>query len=149
MDILSDSHFSCRMLTRAMEDRWCDQLVANCVPNLDTKVSKQSMEVGGSLVNQLKAPPFSEVGNTQHRTTMSKVYKLMWIVYTSICSSGWSFRRNGLCSCPSTWVAIVLPSGSQWMGVFGIYPTCRTWETICSSRTRPQPPGYEWALAPR
>ena len=88
MNSLSDSPFSCRMLTRAMEDRWCGQLVVNCIPNLGTRVSKQSMEYRGSLVNQLKAPPFSEVGNTQHWTALFEVYKLMWVVYTSMYSSG-------------------------------------------------------------
>ena len=45
--------------------------------NLATSVSKQSTEFGGSLVNQLKAHPFSEVGKTRHRTASSVVYMLM------------------------------------------------------------------------
>ena len=88
MNSLRDSPFSLRMLTRAIKVRWCCQLVANCVPNLGTKVSKKSMEFGGSLVNQLKAPSFSKVGNTQHMIALFEVYKLMCVVYTSMCSSG-------------------------------------------------------------
>jgi len=45
-------------------------------------------EVGESFVNQLRAPPFSDVGNTQHRTASSEVYKLIYIVYTYMCLSG-------------------------------------------------------------
>jgi len=39
-------------------------------------------------VNQLKAPPFNEVGNTRHRTVLSEVYKLICVVYTFMCSLG-------------------------------------------------------------
>jgi len=45
------------MPTKAMEVRLCGQLVANYVPNLATSVLKQSIEFGGSFVNQLKALP--------------------------------------------------------------------------------------------
>jgi len=34
-------------------------------------------ELGGSFVNQLKAPPFREVGKTRYRTASSVVYKLV------------------------------------------------------------------------
>jgi len=63
-------------------------MVANCVPNLATSVSKQFIEFGGSFVNQLKAPPLKEVGNTRHRTASSDVYRLMCVVNASMCSSG-------------------------------------------------------------
>ena len=88
MKVLKDSPFSWRMPTKAMEVRWCDRLVANCVSNMDISVAKLSTELGGSFVNQLKAPPFSNVGNTQHRTVSFEVYKLMWVVYASMCSYG-------------------------------------------------------------
>jgi len=61
------------MLTKAMDVRWWGQLVANWTSNLATSVSKQSIEFGGSFENQLKASPFKEVGNTQHRTASSAV----------------------------------------------------------------------------
>ena len=57
MNSLNDSLFSYRMPTKAMEVRLCGQLVANYVPNLATSVLKQSIEFGGSFVNQLKALP--------------------------------------------------------------------------------------------
>ena len=76
MNNLRDSRFSWWMWTRTIEVRCCSRLVVKCVPNLEAKVSKQLMEFGGSLVNQLKALPFSEVGNTQHSTTLSKVYNV-------------------------------------------------------------------------
>ena len=88
MNSQRDSPFSWQMPTRAIEVRGCSRLVVNRVPNLDTRVSKQSMNFGGSLVNQLKAHPFSEVGNTRHRTVLVEVYKLMCMVYTSMCSLG-------------------------------------------------------------
>jgi len=47
MKSLNDSPFSCRMLTTKINIKWCDQLVANYVMNLATKVSSQSIENGG------------------------------------------------------------------------------------------------------
>ena len=85
MNFIRDSPFSWRMLTRAMDVRWWGRLVANWTSNLATSISKQSTEFGGSFMNQLKAPPFKEVGKTQHKTAL---YKLIWVVYTSMCSSG-------------------------------------------------------------
>jgi len=71
--VLRDSPFSWRMPTRAMEVRWCDRLVANWVSNFVTRVAKLSMELGESLVNQLRAAPFSDVGNTRYKTASSDV----------------------------------------------------------------------------
>jgi len=34
------------------------------------------MELGGSLVNQLRAPPFSDAENTRHKTESSNVYMI-------------------------------------------------------------------------
>jgi len=44
--VLSDSPFSWRMPTRAMEVRWCGRLFANWVSNFATSVAKLSMELG-------------------------------------------------------------------------------------------------------
>ena len=61
------------MPTRAMEVRWCGWLVANCVSNFATSVAKLSMELGESLVIQLRAAPFKDVGNTRHNMASSEV----------------------------------------------------------------------------
>jgi len=71
--VIKDSPFSWRMPTRAMEVRWCGRLVGNWVSNFATSVTKLSMELGESLVNQLRAAPFKDVGNTQHNTASSEV----------------------------------------------------------------------------
>jgi len=71
--VLRDSPFSWLMPTRAMDARWCGLLVANWVSNFIMRVAKLSMELGGSLVNQLRAAPFSDVGNTWHNTASSEV----------------------------------------------------------------------------
>ena len=42
--VLRDSSFSCRIFTKAMEVRWCGQLVVKCAPNFVVSVSKQSMD---------------------------------------------------------------------------------------------------------
>jgi len=102
MNSLKDSAFSCRMLTRAMDVRWWGQLVENCIPNLDISVSKQSMEYEWSLVNQFKDPPFSEVGNTQHKTVLSEVTNSCEKCIRPCARQDWSSRRNDLCSGPST-----------------------------------------------
>ena len=73
---------------QAIKVIWCKRLVANCISNLDINVAQLSVELGGSLVNQLRALPFRDVGNTQQMTASSAVYKLMCVVYASMCSSG-------------------------------------------------------------
>ena len=60
----------------------------NYVSNLEISVAKLSTKLGGSFVNQLRFPPFNDVGNTRHKTVSSEVYKFMCIVYASMCSSG-------------------------------------------------------------
>lgn len=85
--VLKESPFSWRIPTRAMEVRWCGWLVANYVSNLDISVMKLSMEKGGSFLNQLKAPPLRDVGNTRHMTASSVVYRLKCVVYALMCSS--------------------------------------------------------------
>ena len=71
--VLNDSPFSWRMPTRAMEVKWCGRLVANWVSNFATSVAKLSMELGESLVNQLRVTSLKDVGNTQHNTTSFEV----------------------------------------------------------------------------
>lgn len=39
-------------------------------------------------MNQFMAIPFSDVGNTQQRKASSAIYRLTWVTYASICSSG-------------------------------------------------------------
>ena len=73
MKVFRDFPFSWRMPTRAMEVRWCGQLVAKYVSNLDISIAKLSQELGESLVNPLRASPFNYVGNTRHKTASSKV----------------------------------------------------------------------------
>jgi len=53
-----------------------------------TRVSKQSIHNNGNRVNQLKVAPFKVVGNTQYKMASFHVYKLICVVYTAICSSG-------------------------------------------------------------
>lgn len=55
MKVRNGSFFSCRMLTRATDDRWWGRLVANCMPKQATRVSNESTEFGGSRVNQWRA----------------------------------------------------------------------------------------------
>jgi len=43
------------------------------VSNFATSVAKLSMELGESLVNQLRDAPFKDVGNTRHNTASSEV----------------------------------------------------------------------------
>ena len=71
-----------------MDVRWWGRLVANWTSNFAIRVSKQSIEFAGSLVNQLRVLPFREVGKTRQKTASSVVYKLMCVVYASTCSSG-------------------------------------------------------------
>jgi len=61
--------------------------VANCALNFMTKVSKQSMESIGSFVNQFRATPFREVGNTRQKRASSAVYRLICVTYASMCLS--------------------------------------------------------------
>jgi len=71
--VLKDSPFFWRMPTRAMDVRWRGRLVANWVSNFATSEAKLSMELGESLVNQLRVAPFKDVGNTRHNTASSEV----------------------------------------------------------------------------
>ena len=52
MKVRSLSFFSCGILTRATNVRWCGRLVANYVPKWVAKVSNESTELRGSRVNQ-------------------------------------------------------------------------------------------------
>ena len=53
-----------------------------------TKVLKESIEYGGSLVNQLSTIPFKLLGNTRHMIASLVVNNSILVVYTSMCSSG-------------------------------------------------------------
>jgi len=49
---------------------------------------KESIEYGGSLVNQLNAIPFRLLGKTLHIMASLVVNNSISVVYTSMCSSG-------------------------------------------------------------
>jgi len=72
-NVLKDSPSSWRMLMSTREVRSCGFDVANYAPNWYDKVSKQSMENGARRVNQLKAAPLRDVGNTLQKMASSKV----------------------------------------------------------------------------
>ena len=79
--------FSCRMLTKVMDVRWCGLLIANWAPNFVTRVSKQFMDLGGKRVNQLRFASFREVWKSLQKIMSSDVCKLIFVKYISICSS--------------------------------------------------------------
>lgn len=87
MNSLSDYSFSCLILTKAIEVKWCRRLVVNYAPNFSTSVWKQSMDNYEKRVNQLNTAGFNVVGNTRQRMTLFHVYKIIYVVYIRICAS--------------------------------------------------------------
>lgn len=49
---------------------------------------KRVHKLGGKRVNEWRACPFSDDGNTLQKIASSVVYKLTWVMYTSRCSFG-------------------------------------------------------------
>lgn len=80
MKVHNGSFFSCRMLTRATDVRWCVGLVTNCDLKRVAKVSNESTELGGSHINHLWVSLFIDVGNTWQRIVSFVVYKLTWVM---------------------------------------------------------------------
>ena len=87
MNIRRDSPLSCLMFTNATDVMWWGLLVIKCAPNMATKVSKESIDWGGSQVNQLSAAPFREVGKTlQYMLPSGLMYSsesVDWVTYRS------------------------------------------------------------------
>ena len=66
--------FSCRMFTKAVNIKWCGWLITNCVLNLATNMSKESIERGvGSHVNQPSAP-LQRCGEHVNNTTSFVIF---------------------------------------------------------------------------
>jgi len=87
MKVLNGYPFSYRIFTNVIKVKWWGLLMTNWAPNFITKVSKESIKYSGNHVNQLKTTPFSIVGNTLHKMTSLKVYKLTNVIYMATCSS--------------------------------------------------------------
>ena len=64
MIFLRDSSFACRRLPKVVEVMRWDLLVAFCTLNSSTRVSKLSMDIGGSAQYQVNAIPLRDVGKT-------------------------------------------------------------------------------------
>jgi len=88
MNFWRDSWSACRSLARAAYVIQCDRLVAYYALKCLTRVSKLSMDLGGSPPYQVNAAPLRDIGKTRHRIASSFVYKFAWVRKASRCSSG-------------------------------------------------------------
>ena len=73
MNFLRDSSSACRRLVKATKVMRGDLLVVYCALNRSIKVSKLSIDLGGSPPYQVNVASLRDVGKTQHRITSSLV----------------------------------------------------------------------------
>jgi len=123
------------------------------MPKWVTNVSKQSIKLGGNRVNQLRAGPFRDVGNTRQRIASSKVHNPAWVVNTSTCSSGsvvpsyWLIVNPFQCARSST---SMIPSTKGWrlavlLALVWLVVVC-TLNSSCPMPPSPSPLLWDFSL---
>jgi len=88
MNFLRDLLSACHRLAKAAKVMRWDLLVAYCTLKHSTRVSKFSMDLGGSPPYQVNVAPLRDVGKTRHKIVLSLVYKFAWVKKASKCSYG-------------------------------------------------------------
>ena len=135
MNFQRDSSSACRRLASVANVMRCDWLVAYYTLKRSTKVSKLSMDHGGSPSCQVNASSLRGIGETRHKIASSLVYKFVWVRKAYRCSSGsvvpsYQLRLSGFQ--PKGMLASMMRSTKRSQRV--VYPTGRCmWERLRTS----------------